>query len=87
MTEQHISKVSLFLNLLHTFSRCFVYLYVSDLSDQFKTEEIREDLGNVIDHGRDAEKRRRAAVILQMPEQESEDQSDAKSHPPRDEEK
>jgi len=64
-----------------------VYLHVSNLSNKFETEEVREDFGNVIDHRRNAEKGRRAAVILKMPEEESENQSDAKSHPPRDEEK
>lgn len=65
----------------------YAHLNVSDLPNKLETEEIREDLGNMIDHRRNAEERRRATVILEMPEQESEDQSDTKSHEPRDEEK
>lgn len=43
------------------------YLNVPDLSNKFETEEIREDLGNVIDHRRNAEEGRRTTVILKMP--------------------
>lgn len=63
----------------------FTYLNVADLPDELEAEEIREDLGDVIDHGRDTEEGRGAAVILKMPEEKSEDQSDAESHEPRDE--
>jgi len=60
---------------------------VSYLPDKLETEEVREDLGDVIDHGRYAEQGRRTAVILKMPEEEGKDQSDAESHEPRNEEK
>lgn len=59
---------------------------MSDLSNKFETEEVREDFGNVIDHRCNTKKSRRATVILKMPEEESENQSDTKSHPPCDEE-
>jgi hypothetical protein len=58
---------------------------VSNLSNKFETEEIREDFGNVIDYRCNTKKSRRATVILKMPKEESENQSDAKSHPPCDE--
>lgn len=62
------------------------HLDVADLPDELEAEEIREDLGDVVDHGRDAEEGRRAPVILKMPKEESKDQPDAESHEPRDEE-
>lgn len=58
---------------------------MTDLCNQFETEEISEDLGNVIYHGGNAEESGRTAVILKMPEEKSEDESDTEAHPPGDE--
>jgi len=60
---------------------------VSYLPDKLETEKVRKDLGYVIDDGCYAEQGRRTAVILKVPEEEGEDQPDAESHEPRDEEK
>lgn len=53
-----------------------------NLSDELETEEIGEDLWDVVDDRSDAEESRRASQILQVPKEESEDQADAESHKP-----
>lgn len=63
------------------------HLDVPNLGDQAKAEEVGKDLGHVIDDGGDAEKRGRAAIVLQMPEQKSEDQANAEAHKPGDKQK
>lgn len=62
------------------------YLHVTDLTDQFKAEEVSEYLGNVVDHRGDTEQSRRATVILKVPKKEGENQPDTETHEPRDEE-
>lgn len=62
------------------------YLHVTDLTDQFKAEEVSEYLGNVVDHRSDTEQSRRATVILKVPKKEGENQPDTETHEPRDEE-
>ena len=58
---------------------------MTNLCYQSVAEEVSKDLGHVVDDRSNSKQSGRAAVILQMPEQESEDQSDAKAHEPSDE--
>lgn len=53
-----------------------------DLSDELETEEVGEDLWDVVDDRGDAEECWRASQVLQVPEEESEDQANAESHKP-----
>lgn len=62
------------------------YLHVTDLTDQFEAEEVGEYLRDMVDHRSNAEQGGCAAVILQVPEQEGEDQADTETHEPGDEE-
>lgn len=63
----------------------FYYLDVTDLRDELEAEEVSENLAQMIDDGSDTEECRRAAIILKMPEQESEDEPNAEAEKPGDE--
>lgn len=62
-------------------------LDMTNLGDQTEAKEIGKDLGHMIDHWGDTEERGRAAIILQVPEQEGKDQTNAEAHEPSDKQK
>lgn len=52
------------------------------LTYQTKTEEVGENLRNMIDDRSHTEQRRRTSEILQVPEEKRENQSDSEPHKP-----
>ena len=60
-------------------------LHVAEARDQLMHEKVGGQLAHMIDHTGNAVEGRRAAEILQMPEQECEHEADADAHEPDDE--
>ena len=59
-------------------------LLLTYILDKFLAEEVRDDLRDMVDDGRDTEERRRASEVLQVPEEEGEHETDGETHEPRD---